>query len=579
MFFVMLAWVAQVLLLSGIGWAFNARIFKINSPDGWNARDFFRSFWVGFGVLVAVAQVATLLVPLSGKFMAVVMLAALPGLWWQAQAFRTRPVATRVAGDWTRYLFWGVLVLCVVRAAAGSGALEWNVHAYDSDLYHLNSVRWAKEFPVVPGLANLHVRLGLSCSTLLYAAIVDHGPWYGRSAWIVPGVFIVMLVAQLLWTLLRDGAAARHTKIFCLLLLAFAVMMLLELFPSLYFDRPAMICLSVALLELLQLAPQTATPRETFAGLCVMLLLAAVSVTIKPLGAVATAFLALAAVVMAWRLPQRTAVLRVFALPVLLAVGLLARNAMLSGWLLFPAPYGRLPVEWALPEHASSQEPIALMQTGGDFNTFLRGWARQPGAQFAAAMPGNAWQWLPYWWQCNGHTTEFKLLAAGIIFLPLALLFRRRREPSGWLPFAILLTGANLAAWFFSAPTLRFGEGYFWLWFALTGALLLARLPAPRATFALGSALAALALWSSQPGFGWPEKVALWRVGHALAANCHTVELSNGQQPPLRVLVPDNDDRAGDAPLPNTPYPRDTLCARVPGAVRHGFFIAAPASH
>jgi len=38
--------------------------------------------------------------------------------------------------------------------------------------------------------------------------------------------------------------------------------------------------------------------------------------------------------------------------------------------------------------------------------------------------------------------------------------------------------------------------------------------------------------------------------------------------------VPDNGDLCGDGPLPGTPYPLDTLCCRVPGDLRRGFYIA-----
>src|ERR1035437_649631 len=217
MLFVMLAWIAQILLLSGIGWLVYAHGFRLNSSAGWGARDFFRSFWIGFGVLVAVAQFYSLFFPLRGLFMALAGAVALPGIWRQVCAVRANPSsATR---GWSEYVFWMLLALCVLRVAAGFGTLEWS-GAYDSDLYHFSSVRWTKEYPAVPGLANLHAPLGVNSTYLLFAAIMDHGCWYRRSAWIVPGVFIVMFVAQLLWTVLCHAAVAWRVRVFSLLLLA-----------------------------------------------------------------------------------------------------------------------------------------------------------------------------------------------------------------------------------------------------------------------------------------------------------------------------------------------------------------------
>lgn len=175
--------------------------------------------------------------------------AAAPGLWLQFRAWRQRPTGTLTAARWQVLLFWTLLVLCAPRLGAGLGWLEWT-GAYDSDLYHFGIVRWAKEYPTVPGLANLHAPLGFSSTYLLYAAVVDHGLWYRQSAWVVPGVFIVLFAAQLLWTLLCDHAALRRTKIFSLLLLAFAALLICDTCPSLYYDRPAALFLCLALLEL-----------------------------------------------------------------------------------------------------------------------------------------------------------------------------------------------------------------------------------------------------------------------------------------------------------------------------------------
>ena len=163
--------------------------------------------------------------------------------------------------------------------------------------------------------------------------------------------------------------------------------------------------------------------------------------------------------------------------------------------------------------------------------------------------------------------------------LVLGLLPGRRRAPAGLLHFAVLLTGANLAFWFFTAPDLRFGEGYFWLWFALAGTWLLLRIATARRALALAGTLALLALLLARPGWAWPEKIGCWQIGHALEAPYHTEQLHNGQEPPLSVLVPNGgEDRAGDLPLPNTPHPQDSLSCRVPGNLRHGFYIALPAA-
>ncbi len=576
MFFVMLAWVAQILLLCGIGWLVYAQLFRLKAGEGWCPHDFFRSFWTGFGVLMAVAQVYSLCFPLKGAFLAVAASVSAVGLWLQARAWCARSGHKLAVARGRLVLFGLLLVLCALRLAAGLGLQEWS-GAYDSDLYHFGIVRWAKEFPAVPGLANLHAPLGLNSTYLLYAAIVDHGLWYREAAWVVPGVFVVMFMAQLLWTLLCDAAAAWRTKVFSLLLLAFAALLVFDTLPSLYYDRPAIIFLCVALLELVRLAPVTVSKPEALSGLFVMLLAVAASVSIKPIGLLAAAGLGALALVYTWRLPHRAAGVRLFLFPVLLAVGMLARNAMLSGWLLYPAPQGRLPVSWAMPETWDSSAPSAAMHAVTDGYRTFRAWARQPGPDYRQVLTGGPWEWLPGWWHRHQHAIELKLLGGGFLFLLLALWPGRRREPPGWLPYASLLCGVLLVFWFFTAPDLRFGEGFFWLWFAVTGAWWLTRLGSSPLALTAGGLLVLAALLLTHPRWLWPEKTGWWKIGHALEARYHSVIINNGQQPPLQVFVPDNDDRMGDAPLPHTPYPMDALCWRVPGHLRYGFYISQPA--
>lgn len=50
----------------------------------------------------------------------------------------------------------------------------------DTGLYHLQAVRWLKEYGAVPGLANLSWGLGLASSWFAFWAVFDYGPLHGR---------------------------------------------------------------------------------------------------------------------------------------------------------------------------------------------------------------------------------------------------------------------------------------------------------------------------------------------------------------------------------------------------------------
>ena len=50
---------------------------------------------------------------------------------------------------------------------------------YDAGLYHIAAIKWTKLYFIVPGLANLHMRLGFS-STITLLSGAD-GPGFGRA--------------------------------------------------------------------------------------------------------------------------------------------------------------------------------------------------------------------------------------------------------------------------------------------------------------------------------------------------------------------------------------------------------------
>jgi len=58
----------------------------------------------------------------------------------------------------------------------------WQNFAYDTDLYHAQTVRWINEYGTVKGLGNLHSRLGFNSLWLALASLFDNGVWDAHSA-------------------------------------------------------------------------------------------------------------------------------------------------------------------------------------------------------------------------------------------------------------------------------------------------------------------------------------------------------------------------------------------------------------
>ena len=75
-----------------------------------------------------------------------------------------------------------------VMGAVGLVSILWLANAslavaddYDFGLYHLNLIDYAKRYAALPGLADLHVRLGAGDAHLLFVALLDRGPSRARA--------------------------------------------------------------------------------------------------------------------------------------------------------------------------------------------------------------------------------------------------------------------------------------------------------------------------------------------------------------------------------------------------------------
>ena len=152
----------------------------------------------------------------------------------------------------------------------------------------------------------------------------------------------------------------------------YLLLKLAYLSPGINDDTPTHILLLVLVLELLRYqssfsAPpgdSAELPRNREIALSYLVTIATLGFLFKPMGAVS---LGLTVALVVASAPVRRLVPGVV-LPALLLTGYFARNIVLSGWLLFPAPVGGLAVDWAVPA-----QPLAE-----DTGHQLARWSRGP---------------------------------------------------------------------------------------------------------------------------------------------------------------------------------------------------------
>ena len=104
-------------------------------------------------------------------------------------------VLSRLLTAWqnSRALFLLGATLALLLAIRCCGPCEY----YDTGLYGAPAVRWIQTFPIVPGLANLHGRLGYNSSVFLCIAALGQGPWKDLGFHLFTGFLLYALCATL----------------------------------------------------------------------------------------------------------------------------------------------------------------------------------------------------------------------------------------------------------------------------------------------------------------------------------------------------------------------------------------------
>ena len=441
-FLVLLTWVLVLVLWIASGYALTG---VVSGSQGTSvALRIRRSIWWGLALFTTVVLGVGLFVPLwSGTalvlvgailspFVAIGLVAFRRQLMHPARRMHVRPLVTPVA-------LAGVIALVYLAWAALGPATN-----YDTGLYHLGAIRYAGEFATIPGLANLYFPFGYNTAQFPLAAFLGNGPWQGEGFRLINGLLLFAMVADLL---LRRRSRSLGTYVL-------AVGVVVTLVPMVALDDywvtspssdPAVMI--ITFLSLAYLADGLAKRRDSSADLVIALVLAIMSVTLRPLMAV-FALAVLAVVLIAQRRPrarmQAKGWISVLVLGGVLGVVQSARDYLLSGWLQFPLSVFAFDVPWR------ATNPV-------ENRTATLGAARDPLNLWEAA---EGWTWIGAWIQRLPQQWEpflvLGLLVASIVVL-VPLGFRIR-----WRLLLAIATPALLtvAVWFlFSPPSFRFAWG------------------------------------------------------------------------------------------------------------------------
>ncbi len=440
---------------------------------------------------------------------------------------------------------------------------------YDTGLYHAQAIRWIEEYPVVPGLGNLHDPLGYNSAWFPTSALFSFS-FLGSQSFRPAGGFLFLLAAA--YGLSRLDALLRGE---IALVTAGAVLsvFLLRRFLSWELSSPGTdLPATILIWSVFLVSSGKIDRRESHFSLrtSAILILSVFAFMVK-INTAPVLILPAFFVLREWRQLPRSAAAWHAALLALMLLPWIGRNIVLSGYLVYPvAGLDVLNMDWKIPGEFALRRVDLLLS-----------WARLPGEDAARVLQMPFRQWAPIWYRQQEPLLRqtFWAIAGGAVLLGggLSIQYARGRDGSRNLGrYAVLYAAAGVGAlvWFLQAPAFRFGYGYLGvLLILLYTPILIGVLQSSNRLQAPIISLIALALLLYQ-GIGLYNSRDIAGLRPRLVypvdypeAQTETRELGN-----FTVSMPRRGDQCWYAPLPCTPIHNPEVNMRGSG-LEDGFFV------
>lgn len=354
----------------------------------------------------------------------------------------------------------GVIVFLFLLFAYGTST---GIIHYDTGLYHAQSIRWIEEYGVVPGLGNLHSRLAYNSASFCLSALYSFAFLGGQSYHCCAGFLAFLLAVTCVERISKSRIKRPQLSDFVRIMGLYYLLIIFDemISPaSDYFMVLSVFYIVIRWLDLLEEGEHSYLP---YALLCVM----GVSVvTIKLSGALI--LLLTARPMLQMFRERRGRQIALFAgAGFLTALPFLIRNVILSGWLVYPFTFIDLfHTDFKIPKGMADYDSKEIQVWGRGFSD-------------VAGYDDPITKWMPKWAaSLNAVNKMFLLLAILGILLFLAYCLyavkNRRRDMTDTL-LVMGTMGMSFLFWLASAPLIRYGCIYLWVFPSLVWGFLYLR--------------------------------------------------------------------------------------------------------
>lgn len=413
---------------------------RINTPAGFDVD----LLWLGLSFLLCFLEIVHLFVAINWKITLLIFSIGMCGL--------LRSIKSLYSQKWLDVFhrkltprIWLFLIISVTFFIIYTLRSMGVVNNYDSGIYHFGSIKWANEYPIVPGLGNVFTALAYNQSYFLFLGLLNIAPYWNHGYALAGLVLLLMTGLSLTQFCMRGSIVLRWSfGVPIFIFLGYLGGTLSNPSP----DSAVSLLQIVMFLSLITLYNSKEIQNEKQPLLVSTLIVLSITVvTIK----ISSAMFALTTLGLTLFYVNKDFYINGNWKPVLficLIIGAthLIRGYLLSGAPLYPSDIGSLlNLPWAM-------SPDSIF--GERFWIYI--WSRKPGAMPAEVI--GTWAWFPHW--INALSYEVWIFASVLVclsFVNVWLIFSNTASVHKYKSFSLTIPlVSSIVFWFISAPQIRF---------------------------------------------------------------------------------------------------------------------------
>ena len=323
----------------------------------------------------------------------------------------------------------------------------------DTGIYHAQMIHWIETYPAVPGLVNLHQRLGYDSSWLLANAIFSFSFLNIQSFHLLTGAFFLIMVGNFYQGI--HELLGKKYSFSNFLKLGFFLCIFIFLFDQISSpgtDAPATLLIWFLIAQSIQFLENL--PEEQSLQSFFLVLLIFFCITIK-ISSAPLFLLALGLIIPLIRVKKFREIGLTALFSGIILLPFVIRNIILTGYPIFPGfPIDLFNLDWKLPVEKVKEESRVIH------------WFATLSNMSQGEFESLSWRDQTIQWFYNQLPRHKAILLFILASLPINILlcifkeWRKfiKKNLDFWIVYLTIIAGSVF--WFFSAPAIRFGYGF-----------------------------------------------------------------------------------------------------------------------